>query len=70
MHSMQRTAPPVLRCKGSNMTNDQYRKSRGTNKPFTASEEQVKLIWNESVRKEKYQYKKPNPSPGTTPKVD
>jgi len=52
------------------MTNDQYRKSRGTNKPFTASEEQVKLIWNESVRKEKYQYKKPNPSPGTTPKVD
>lgn len=52
------------------MTNDQYRKSRGTNKPFIASEEQVRLTWNESVRKEKYPYKKPNPSPDAKPKAD
>lgn len=52
------------------MTNDQYRKSRGTNKPFIASEQQVKLTWNESVRKEKYQYKKLNPSPDAKPKTD
>ena len=50
------------------MTNDQYRKSRGTNKPFTASEEQIKLIWNDSVRKEKYSYKRPNPSAEAAPK--
>jgi hypothetical protein len=50
------------------MTNDEYRKSRGTNKPFTASEEQIKLVWNESVRKEKYQYKRPNPSAEAAPK--
>ena len=52
------------------MTNDEYRKSRGTNNPFTASEEQVKVTWNESVRKEKYQYRKPNASPEVTPKAE
>lgn len=52
----------------SNMTNDAYRKSRGTDKPFSGSEERAKAIWNELIRKEKYQYRKPNPSPETTPK--
>ena len=33
----------------SNMTNDEYRKSRGTNKPFTGSEEQAKTIWTETI---------------------
>ena len=47
----------------SNMVNEAYRKSRGTDKPFTVSEEQAKAIWNELIRKEKYQYRKPNPSP-------
>jgi hypothetical protein len=47
----------------SNMTNDAYRKSRGTNKPFSGSEEQAKTIWTESIRQEKYHYRKPNPSP-------
>lgn len=51
----------------SNMTNDAYRKSRGTDKPFSGSEEQIKAIWNESIRKEKYQYRKPNPSPQAAP---
>jgi len=51
----------------TNMTNDEYRKLRGTNKPFSASEDQVKVTWNESIRKEKYQYRKPNASSGTTP---
>ena len=49
------------------MTNEEYRKSRGTDKPFSASEEQVKETWNASVRKEKYQYRKPNTSPEAKP---
>lgn len=53
----------------SNMTNEAYRKSRGTNKPFTGSEEQAKAIWNELIRKEKYQYKKPSPTPEVAPKA-
>jgi hypothetical protein len=52
----------------SNLTNQAYRKSRGTNKPFSASEEQVKAIWNEQIRKEKYQYRKPNPALEAAPK--
>ncbi len=53
----------------SNMKNDAYRKSRGTNKPFSGSEEEANAIWNESIRKEKYQYRKPGPSPEATPKA-
>jgi hypothetical protein len=64
----ERTAPRVLRCRMSNMTNDAYRKSRGTNKPFTGSEEQARTIWNELIRQEKYQYRKPNPLPEATQK--
>jgi len=52
----------------SNMTNDAYRKSRGTNKPFSGSEEQTKAIWNEQIRKEKYSYRKPDASSGAAPK--
>jgi hypothetical protein len=52
----------------STMMNTAYRKSRGTNKPFSSSEEQAKAIWNEQIRTEKYQYRKPNPSPEATPK--
>ncbi len=52
----------------SNLTNAAYRKSRGTAKPFSGSEEQAKVIWNELLRKEKYQYRRPNPSPEATPK--
>jgi hypothetical protein len=52
----------------SNMTNTEYRKSRGTEKPFSGSEDQTKTIWNEQIRKEKYHYKKPEPTPEATPK--
>jgi hypothetical protein len=52
----------------SNMTNGAYRKSRGTNKPFSGSEEQAKAIWSESIRQAKYQYRRPNPSPEGAPK--
>lgn len=51
-----------------NMTNDAYRKSRGTNKPFSGSQEQAKAIWNEQIREEKFQYRKPNLSPVAAPK--
>lgn len=54
----------------SNMVNEAYRKSRGTDKPFTVSEEQAKAIWNELIRKEKPQYyRKPTPAPETSPKA-
>ena len=52
----------------SNMMNDAYRKSRGTDKPFSGSEEQAKAIWNELIRKEKHQYRKPDSTPEATPK--
>jgi hypothetical protein len=51
----------------SDMTNDAYRKSRGTDKPFTGSDEQVKAIWNESLRKEKWRSPKATPATGSTP---
>ncbi len=35
------------------VTNAEYRKSRGTDKPFSNSEEQVQAIWTEQIRKEK-----------------
>ena len=52
----------------SNMLNDAYRKSRGTDKPFSGSEEKARAIWNELIRKEKYHYRKPNPPSEATPK--
>lgn len=39
------------------MMNTAYRKSRGTHKPFSRSEEQAKAIWDELIRKEEYQYR-------------
>jgi len=51
-----------------NMTNAAYRKSRGTDKPFSGSEEQIQAIWNEQIRRPKFQYKKPDPAPAATPK--
>lgn len=35
-------------------TNTAYRKLRGTDKPFSGSEEQARAIWNELMRKEKW----------------
>jgi hypothetical protein len=52
----------------SNMMNDAYRKSRGTEKPFNSTEEQSKAIWNEQIRKEKYRYRKPKSTPDSTAK--
>jgi hypothetical protein len=51
-----------------NMTNAAYRKSRGTDKPFSGSEEQTQAIWNAQIRQEKFHYRKPNPTPEATPK--
>ena len=48
------------------MTNTDYRKSRGTEKPFSGSEEQTKAIWNELIRKEKWRPAKAAPTTATT----
>ncbi len=50
------------------MMNAEYRKLRDTDKPFSGSEEQAKAIWTKSIRKERPQYKKANPTPEATPK--
>ncbi len=48
----------------ANMTNAEYRKARGTDKPFSASEEQANTIWNESIRKDnKWKSSKVAPTP-------
>lgn len=44
------------------MTNAMYRKSRGTDKPFSGTEEQAQAIWNEFIRKEKGRPTKPAPA--------
>ena len=36
------------------ITNAAYRKSRGTDKPFTGSDQQTNAIWTESIRREKW----------------
>jgi len=36
------------------ITNAAYRKSRGTDKPFSGSDEQANAIWIESIRREKW----------------
>jgi hypothetical protein len=43
------------------VTNAAYRKSRGTDKPFTVSEEQANAIWIESVRQAKWHSAKTAP---------
>jgi hypothetical protein len=45
------------------MTNAEYRESRGTNRPFTATAEQIQAVWNESIRKEKWKSTRTPPSP-------
>jgi len=44
------------------VTNAAYRKSRGTDKPFSGSEEQAQTIWNELIRKEKWRPTKVTPA--------
>lgn len=55
----------------STMTNDAYRKSRGTDKPFSGTEEQANAVWNEFIRREKWKSAKvtptPTPAPASTP---
>jgi hypothetical protein len=36
------------------VTNAMYRKRRGTDKPFSGSEEQTQAIWDELIRKTKF----------------
>jgi hypothetical protein len=52
----------------SSMDNMAYRKSRGTDKPFSGTEEQTKVIWGEYTRKRMFQYNKPVSTPQTPPK--
>jgi hypothetical protein len=52
----------------SKMDNAGYRKSRGTDKPFSGSEEQARVIWNEQIRIEKHPPRKPDSPPEATPK--
>jgi hypothetical protein len=52
----------------SSMSNADYRKLRGTDKPFSGTEEQTKVIWGEYTRKRAYQYKAPETTPQTPPK--
>jgi hypothetical protein len=51
----------------SNMTNAEYRKLRGTDKPFNGSEEEAKVIWNESIRKDKWKSTRTAPTPESAP---
>jgi hypothetical protein len=44
------------------VTNKAYRKSRGTDKPFNGTEEQTLVIWNESIRREKWKSTKAAPA--------
>jgi hypothetical protein len=36
------------------ITNAAYRKSRGTDKPFSGSDQQANAIWIESIRRDKW----------------
>ena len=53
------------------MTNAAYRKSRGTDKPFSGTEEQAQAIWTELIRREKWRPAKAAPAeapkPGSEP---
>ncbi len=51
------------------VTNTNYRKLRGTDKPFSGSEEQTQAIWNELIRKEKYR-RAPKAAPASEPKPE
>ncbi len=46
------------------MTNAEYRKKRGTDKPLSCTEEEAKVIWTESIRKDnKWKSNKAAPTP-------
>lgn len=63
------TASPLPRCKMSKIiTNAAYRKSRGTDKPFSGSEEQANAIWTESIRQEKWHSNRAAPPAKPAPK--
>jgi hypothetical protein len=47
--------------------NTAYRKSRGTDKPFSGSDEQAKAIWSELIRKEKGRSAKETPAATPAP---
>jgi hypothetical protein len=49
-------------------TNTAYRKLRGTDKPFTGSEEQAKAIWIESMQQAKWRSAKTAPAAAPAPK--
>ncbi len=51
------------------VTNAAYRKSRGTDKPFTGSDEQANAIWIESMRREKWHPAKASPPAKPAPKA-
>jgi hypothetical protein len=51
------------------MTNTAYRKLRGTDKPFTGSEEQAKAIWIESMQQAKWRSAKTAPAATPAPKA-
>lgn len=49
------------------MTNAEYRKKRGTDKPFNCSEEEARAIWTEFIRKDnKWKSTKVAPTPPET----
>jgi hypothetical protein len=51
------------------ITNAAYRKARGTDKPFTGSDEQANAIWIETVRQEKWHSAKTAPAqPASKPR--
>ncbi len=47
--------------------NATYRKARGTDKPFSGSDEQAQAIWNELIRKEKWRSTKETPATKPVP---
>jgi hypothetical protein len=51
------------------VTNAMYRKQRGTDKPFSGSEEQTQAIWDEQIRKTKW-HPAPKGAPGGAPKPE
>jgi hypothetical protein len=50
------------------ITNAAYRKSRGTDKPFSGSDEQTNAIWIESIRQEKWHSPKAAPAAQAAPR--
>jgi hypothetical protein len=50
------------------MTNTAYRKLRGTDKPFSGSDEQAKAIWIESMQQAKWRSAKASSTATPAPK--